>query len=99
MQENDSRGPPQPPGARQAPPNSGPATMRELLSNLPSPSYMNAMLTVIAACLLVLTFLAMQVVNIRPGYVDVADRYLSSPNDCGGIRNPCSVKVTNWPSQ
>jgi len=95
MQENDSHGPPQPPGARQAPPNSGPATMRERLSNL---SYTNAMLTVIAACLLVLTFLAVNVTRIKfakPGYayVSVSERYPDV--SCGGVRDPCQVEVIN----
>jgi len=72
MQENDDsieqrliHGAPKPPGAQQAPPNGGRATRDWLHAARSSTSYTNVMLTVIAGCLLVLTYLTVNVTHIK----------------------------------
>ena len=103
MQKNDSHGLPQPPGAQQVPPNGGyESTMWNWLPTPAAPSYTNAVLTVIAVCLAVLTILEMRVTSVQSGYVTVYDREQYDSYACGGKIGrvkPCRVEVINWPSR
>jgi len=83
MQKNDSHGPPRPPSFMSRLSNGGGY-------KLPSAqSYTNAMLTVIAACLVMLTYWGSRVVN--RGYVKVYDPNISYPSNCGSSKLSSSL--------